>query len=78
MSSGDVIAQCWLEKVKLKELDFQRTARFGIIGITFVVRLCKNEKCTKFTKFFIHRLGTNRQGLVFDYGKTFWFNCKFS
>ena len=37
MSSGDVIAQCWLEQVPIQKIDWSRTARFGIIGCIFVV-----------------------------------------
>ena len=37
MASGDLIAQCWLEKVPVQKIDWSRTARFGIIGCIFVV-----------------------------------------
>ena len=37
MASGDIIAQCWLEKVPVQKIDWSRTARFGIIGCIFVV-----------------------------------------
>ena len=37
MSSGDLIAQCWLEQVPIQKIDWSRTARFGIIGCAFVV-----------------------------------------
>ena len=37
MASGDIIAQLYLEKIQPRHLDIKRTARFGFIGMTFVV-----------------------------------------
>lgn len=37
MASGDIIAQLYLEKIPPRHLDIKRTARFGFIGMTFVV-----------------------------------------
>ena len=36
MVLGDVIAQLYLEKVPILQLDMNRSARFGLIGMTFV------------------------------------------
>ena len=36
MVLGDVIAQLYLEKVSLRQLDIHRSAKFGLIGMTFV------------------------------------------
>ena len=57
MASGDVIAQLYLEKVQLRQLDLKRTARFGFIGMTFVVCTLfdyfKKDKLASFQKKFL-------------------------
>ena len=58
MSSGDAIAQCWLEQVPIQKIDWSRTARFGIIGCAFVVIFFREINFeTNLTIFFFQYYG---------------------
>ena len=72
MSSGDVIAQCWLEQVPIQKIDWSRTARFGIIGCAFVVIFFREINFETNLTIFFSILGSCCSNLVLDNGKICW------
>jgi len=40
MAVGDVFSQTLVEKKKFKEMDPVRIARFGAMGVVFMVKMC--------------------------------------
>lgn len=41
MAVGDIFSQTLVEKKKFKEMDPVRIARFGAMGVVFMVNVCK-------------------------------------
>lgn len=64
MGSGDVIAQTFVEKTKLKNIDVARTLKFGLIGFAIGVRLKK----LRMSSYITNRYALQGPGLRKWYG----------